>query len=477
MQNLEPRAQPSAVGKPPLHERADNIVVRTRSRRFFALALALGRFFVCSRFCATAFVMGEQAMLDEVAAEIKAVNAKLEEVEADIKQACAEHNAWREEQLRKEKEQLHKEKEQLRTEKLILLKRQSGAPSACVLRSHISRVRSLKFVRQAAHTVVPKGTVPRRLRVRRPLLLRISCSAATLMQLALLLVTGPFHALETLLKDQLKASASAAEFHGVLRCMRMRFPEQTRLAEQHGNQQLAVDTYTRARVMPATVTLEQMAADGYRIGEPIFQGSDILLAYKDCLAKVVKPLRLEEALRIRKFLAVRGDLLNAHVVPFELQWEGMGNDKSFMVMPKYSALLEPMQPLSPAHAGMLWEHMLSALEYLHALGFAHCDVKPGNICVQEPVSFVLIDLGSISAFGSSTASTDAYVPRDVKGGRSSPALDWWMLGITLAEKCCGDASLDAAPRSRSITRSELLAHLQTHLPSTVWEAYCLKASM
>ena len=421
--------------------------------------------------------MGEQAMLDEVAAEIKAVNTKLEEVEADIKQACAEHNAKREEQLRKEKEQLRKEKEQLRTEKLLLLKRQSGAPSACVPRSHISRARSLKFVRQAAHTVVPKGTVPRRFRVRRPLLLRISCSAATLMQLALLLVTGPFHALESLLKDQLEASASAAEFQGVLRCMRMRFPEQTRLAEQHGNQQLAVDTYKRARVMPATVTLEQMAADGYRIGDPIFQGSDILIAYKDCLAKVVKPLRREAVLRIREFLAVRGDLLNAHVVPFELRWEGMGNDKSFMVMPKYSALLEPMQPLSPAHAGLLWEHMLSALEYLHALGFAHCDVKPGNICVQEPVSFVLIDLGSIGAFGSSTASTAAYVPRDVKGGRSSPALDWWMLGMTLAEKCCGDAALDAASRSRSITRSELLAHLQTHLPSTVWEAYCLKASM
>jgi serine/threonine protein kinase len=279
-------------------------------------------------------------------------------------------------------------------------------------------------------------------------------------------LTGPVYALESLLAVQLKASASAAAFQGVLRCMRMRFPAQTRLAEQHGNLQLAIDIYERAKAMPATVTSAQMAADGYRIGEPVFPGSDILIAYKECVVKLVKPLKSEEALRIREFLAVRGDLLNAHVVPFELLWGDPAKGKSFMVMPRLPALLEPMQPLSPAHACLLWEHMLSALEYLHGLGFAHCDIKPSNICVQEPVAFVLIDLGSIAAFGSSAASTAAYVPRDMKRGRSSPTLDWCMLG----KKCCGDAALDLASGSQSITRAELLAHLQAHLPRSVWEA-------
>ena len=78
--------------------------------------------------------MGDQARMDEVVAEIKAVCAKLEEVEVEIKQARAEHNdkevaalRTKEEQLRKEKEQLRTEKEQLRTEKLLLLQRQPGA--------------------------------------------------------------------------------------------------------------------------------------------------------------------------------------------------------------------------------------------------------------------------------------------------------------------------------------------------------------
>ena len=73
--------------------------------------------------------MGDQALMDEVTAEIKAVCVKLEEVEAEIKQAQAEHN-------NEEVAALRKEKEQLRKEKLLLLQRQSGAMSSCVPRVH-----------------------------------------------------------------------------------------------------------------------------------------------------------------------------------------------------------------------------------------------------------------------------------------------------------------------------------------------------
>jgi len=293
---------------------------------------------------------------------------------------------------------------------------------------------------------------------------------------ALLLLTGPIYALESLLDAQLAASESAAEFGGVLRCMRLHFPEQTRLAEQHGNVQLAVDVFERAKAMPATATSQAMAADGYHVAGPLFSHSEILVAYKECVSKLVKPLQREEALRIRKFLQTRGDVLNAHVVPFELLWEDPAKGKSFMVMPRLPASLEPMQPLSRAHACLLWEHMLSALEYLHALGFAHCDIKPSNICVQEPIVFVLIDLGSIATFGSRTASTPAYVPHGMRRDRSSTALDWCMLGMTLGEKCCGDAALDVGSGSQSITHRELMAHLRAHLPSALWDAYCLKSS-
>ena len=72
--------------------------------------------------------MGDQALMDEVVAEIKAVNEKLEKLEAEIVQARAEHNEEEVAALRTKEEQLRKEKEQLRAEKLLLLARQPGAP-------------------------------------------------------------------------------------------------------------------------------------------------------------------------------------------------------------------------------------------------------------------------------------------------------------------------------------------------------------
>ena len=59
------------------------------------------------------FIMGDQVLMDEVAAEIK------------IKQARAEHEEVA--ALRKKEEQLRTKAEQLRAEKLLLLERERGA--------------------------------------------------------------------------------------------------------------------------------------------------------------------------------------------------------------------------------------------------------------------------------------------------------------------------------------------------------------
>ncbi len=72
-------------------------------------------------------MMADQALINEVAAEIKAVSAKLEELEVEIKQARAEHNNEEVAALRTKEEQLRNKEEQLRAEKLLLLARQPGA--------------------------------------------------------------------------------------------------------------------------------------------------------------------------------------------------------------------------------------------------------------------------------------------------------------------------------------------------------------
>lgn len=78
------------------------------------------------------------------------------------------------------------------------------------------------------------------------------------------------------------------------------------------------------------------------------------------------------------------------------------------------------------------------MSYLHGLGFAHADIKPGHIFLGfHGGEFLLGDHGSLVEFGKLTHSTHAYVPSDARAqeGRqeASAALDWWMLA-TLLEK-------------------------------------------
>ena len=263
---------------------------------------------------------------------------------------------------------------------------------------------------------------------------------------------------------------------GVLRRMRSHFPAQTLLAEQSGNELLANDTFDLASAMPSVTTEQQMKVEGYSLAGALFSHSNIMVAYKDCAAHLVKPLTLEECNRIRAFLEACGEQHHPHIVSFQLLWADAAKLKCFMVMPKLPSALEPMPPLSEEHSMLLWDHLSSALQFLHQLGFAHCDVKPGNICVQEPVAFVLVDLGSLALFSSRCACTSAYVPRDVKQ-RSSAELDWCMLGMTLAEKCCASHALGVGDSSSSCTRESMLQHLSSHLPSRLWQSYSLASGL
>ena len=75
------------------------------------------------------------------------------------------------------------------------------------------------------------------------------------------------------------------------------------------------------------------------------------------------------------------------------------------------------------------------LECLHNHGFAHKDVKSGNICIDNNGDFVLIDFGSTVKFGSESASSFAYVPADIDVSAGATALiDWWMFAMTVYER-------------------------------------------
>ena len=196
---------------------------------------------------------------------------------------------------------------------------------------------------------------------------------------------------------------------------------------------LAVEAYELGKRLPSTTTVNELQVEGYKLNGMMYEGSELVICYKGEQVHLLKSLRDDEARRAQVFRDACEGRMIPHVTPFELVTSASG--KHLMIMPKFATTLEPLPHLSPGGVAIMWSHVCEALESLHVMGFAHADIKPGNICVSEDgLTFVLIDLGSVARFGDRTSSTSAYVPRDMARGRASRQIDWWMLAMTLAEK-------------------------------------------
>jgi serine/threonine-protein kinase PknG len=111
--------------------------------------------------------------------------------------------------------------------------------------------------------------------------------------------------------------------------------------------------------------------------------------------------------------------------------------------------------------------ILQALDYLHARGLLHCDVKPVNIIrfreetPDGPHDRVrLIDFGSVRSLndaGPVTAYTETYAPPKPKQGppdpehlRPTPGFDLYGLGVTLSEVCRRHLRHSAEPGADSL---------------------------
>jgi hypothetical protein len=243
--------------------------------------------------------------------------------------------------------------------------------------------------------------------------------------------------------------------------------------------QLAADLYADARDLPSVATRADFELSGYFLDGPLYEGSNLTIAFKGLSMFVVKVLDGAEhtrAVELQAAMQPPGMQSCRHVVSFQLM---DAHGRRFMVMPHMSTTLAHMPRLDEEGASVLVQHVSEAIRYLHGLGFSHADIKPDNVGLQVPETFVLIDLGSVSRFNARTSVTPAYVPRDfgdsaglARRYTSQPALDWWMLGMTLAEKACApERCIDISGTGRSASRSELAAHLQRHLPAAVWGLY------
>jgi hypothetical protein len=244
------------------------------------------------------------------------------------------------------------------------------------------------------------------------------------------------------------------------------------------NAPAAREIYLDTERLPSLITAECLSEQELQLDGSLFEGSVLTVCFRGLDVLLLKSLDEREAARARILQDASRDVTrSAHVVRFEL---AEAHGKRFMLMPKLEATLETIPWLSEPDALVLVQHLTAGLRWLHHLGFAHADVKPANVALRDR-AFQLIDLGSVSRFNEPTSCTEAYVPCDLFSTparvRGSAALDWWMLGMTLGEKCCsrGHCLRMGAPSQR-LSKAELSEHLQTHLPPAVWAAFRLLIS-
>lgn len=106
-----------------------------------------------------------------------------------------------------------------------------------------------------------------------------------------------------------------------------------------------------------------------------------------------------------------------------------------------------------------------AMEALHALGYVHCDLKPGNILIGDSGDVKVIDLGQACASGTAKSriqgTPDYIAPEQVKCAPVSPATDVYNFGATLYWALCGRN----LPTLYTLKRSENSFLLDQKMPS------------
>ena len=88
----------------------------------------------------------------------------------------------------------------------------------------------------------------------------------------------------------------------------------------------------------------------------------------------------------------------------------------------------------------IMSHMLSAIHYLHKLGYIHRDIKPENILWDKSNNFKLCDFGFTAGYSKEAiirktmcGTEEYFAPEVMKGLGQDDKLDIWCLGILLYE--------------------------------------------
>jgi serine/threonine protein kinase len=111
-------------------------------------------------------------------------------------------------------------------------------------------------------------------------------------------------------------------------------------------------------------------------------------------------------------------------------------------------LLGPTVVLPRSRAIAIVRAACEAAAHLHAHGYVHGDINPGNLVVDDDDRVTLIDLGVARRIGEggNVRGTHAYMaPEQIRGEAWTPATDIFALGVVLWELVAGERLFHRGP--------------------------------
>lgn len=131
---------------------------------------------------------------------------------------------------------------------------------------------------------------------------------------------------------------------------------------------------------------------------------------------------------------------------------------------------EPADPYDDESCRCWFRDLILGIEYLHAQGVAHRDIKPDNLLLTEDDELKIVDFGvseifekSSDSLSTKSAGSPAFLPPELcvakHGNISGKAADIWSMGVTLYCLAFGHVPFEKTnilELYKSITDDELL---------------------
>jgi eukaryotic-like serine/threonine-protein kinase len=194
---------------------------------------------------------------------------------------------------------------------------------------------------------------------------------------------------------------------------------------------------------------------GRRLGEggmaTVYLGHDLLLG-RDVAIKSPRPqFSADPGFRARFERDARAAASLSHPNIIDVYDVGEDDGTPFIVMElvrgqSLKEIIAADAPFHPDDVAELLEQIGGALDYAHARGYVHRDIKPGNILIDEHGRARLVDFGiakgladgDLTEAGSSLGTVGYLSPEQAAGLMATPASDVYSVGVVAFEMLTGE---------------------------------------